>query len=139
STPGPSCATPGLWCASPAPGSSPLRRLTHREYDNTVRQLLGDTSDPAKAFASEEESFGFDNSAESRGVTPLLAEQYMNAAEQLATNAASNLPKLMGCDPAAAAGDACVSQFIQTFGKRAFRRPVRPEEEKRLAAVFATG
>ena len=49
-----------------------------------MRQLLGDTSDPAKAFAPEEEAFGFDNSAEARGVTPLLAEQYMNAAEKLA-------------------------------------------------------
>jgi Protein of unknown function (DUF1592)/Protein of unknown function (DUF1588)/Protein of unknown function (DUF1595)/Protein of unknown function (DUF1587)/Protein of unknown function (DUF1585) len=132
-------ATSSVSCTSPSPGPSPLRRLTHREYDNTIRQLLGDTSDPAKAFAPEEEAFGFDNSAEARGVTSLLAEQYMNAAEQLATNAAKDLPKLMGCDPAATAGDACVSQFIQTFGKRAFRRPVRPEEQKRFADLFATG
>ena len=46
----------------------------------------------------------------------------------------------MGCDPAATGtGDSCVSQFIQSFGKRAFRRPVQPDEAKRLTAVFTTG
>jgi len=137
---GPGGMSSTVSCTVPSPGPSPLRRLTHREYDNTVRQLLGDTSDPAKTFAPEEEAFGFDNSAEARGVTPLLAEQYMNAAEQLAAHAAPNLSKLMGCDPAATGtGDSCVSQFIQSFGKRAFRRPVQPDEAKRLTTVFTTG
>ena len=58
-----------------------MRRLTHREYDNTIQQLLGDATDPAKGFAAEEQVLGFDNNAEARGVTTLLAEQYMNAAE----------------------------------------------------------
>jgi len=47
-------ATSAVSCTSPSPGPSPLRRLTHREYDNTVRQLLGDTSDLAKAFVRRE-------------------------------------------------------------------------------------
>src|SRR4051794_36028816 len=54
STSGTPGATTQVSCTSPSPGPSPLRRLTHREYDNTIRQLLGDTSDPAKAFAPEE-------------------------------------------------------------------------------------
>src|SRR5262245_35393891 len=74
--------------AAPSPGLSPLRRLTHREYDATVRDLLGDDTHPAVAFAPEEHFLGFDNNAETRGVTSLLAEQYMNAAEQIASRAA---------------------------------------------------
>src|SRR5687768_12313716 len=50
-----------LSCESPAPGPSPLRRLTHREYDNTTFDLLGDATRPAQQFAREEVFLGFDN------------------------------------------------------------------------------
>src|SRR5689334_10374112 len=33
-----------------SPGPSPLRRLTRADYDNTVRDLLGDTTHPASSF-----------------------------------------------------------------------------------------
>ncbi len=39
------CTTPGVT----SPGASPLRRLTHTEYDNTVESLLGVTTKPARA------------------------------------------------------------------------------------------
>ena len=38
--------------AQPAP-RAPLRRLTRFEYNNTARDLLGDTTAPANAFPSE--------------------------------------------------------------------------------------
>src|SRR5688572_16056331 len=37
-------------CDAPAPGPSPMRRLTHREYDETVRVLLGETANAASSF-----------------------------------------------------------------------------------------
>src|SRR5450432_1198408 len=33
-----------------AAGTMPLRRLTNREYNNTVHDLFGDTTQPADAF-----------------------------------------------------------------------------------------
>src|SRR5262245_55962452 len=67
-TPGaPSTSKPGSPGAPPAPGTppaagdpteagpSPLRRLTRREYNNTVRDLLGDTSRPADQFPLDRE------------------------------------------------------------------------------------
>src|SRR5437762_1132544 len=52
---GPRPSSPGVpgaaKCTGSSPGPAPLRRLTHREYDNTVRVLLGDTSDPGTGFA----------------------------------------------------------------------------------------
>ena len=38
------------------PGPSPIRRLTRVEYDNTVRDLLGDDSHPSRDFPPEEEA-----------------------------------------------------------------------------------
>src|SRR5436190_21986927 len=47
--------------ALPAP--APIRRLTHVEYDNTVADLLGDTSAPATNFAADVAQAGFTNNA----------------------------------------------------------------------------
>src|SRR5262245_33395365 len=42
-----------LPAVAPTTASTPLRRLTRREYDNTVRDLLGDTRGLAGRFASD--------------------------------------------------------------------------------------
>src|SRR5947207_1352118 len=49
--------------ATVSPGPSYVRRLTRLEYNNTVRDLLGDTSNPADHFPAEERQLGFDNNA----------------------------------------------------------------------------
>jgi hypothetical protein len=129
-------------CGDIAPGPSPIRRMTRLEYDNTIRDLLGDTSRPAQIFPPDEQApVGFDNNAINLKVSPLLAEQYMKAAEQLAHTATENLPGLLACDPATNPGgeDGCARQFIQEFGRRAFRRPLATEEVDRYLAVYTAG
>lgn len=121
------------------PGSSPIRRLTRFEYNNTVRDLLGDTTSPADIFPPEEEALGFDNQAEALGVTQLLAEHYLKASEEIAARATLDLPKLLSCDPAVAGQDACAKQFIEVFGKRAYRKPLSTEQSRRLYDVYAWG
>ncbi len=126
-------------CTAPAPGPSPLRRLTHREYDNTTRDLLGDDSHPSAQFSREELFLGFDNNATARGTTTLLAEQYMNAAETLAANAVKNLQPLTGCNPDDTAGrDACARSFIDRFGAKAFRAPLADAERTRLITLHTS-
>src|SRR4051812_13730201 len=74
-------------CQGPAPGPAPVRRLTRREYNNTVRDLLGDTRGLADRFVPEQQALGFDNDADLLGVSTVLAEQQMSAAEDLAARA----------------------------------------------------
>jgi hypothetical protein len=118
------------------PAAQPVRRLTHIEYNNTVADLLGDTTSPASAFSADVAQDGFTNNAAGQTVSPALAEQYMAAAEALSQEATKQLSKLMGCDPAGAAEQACVQQFVRDFGKRAFRRPLTAAESTRLNGVF---
>lgn len=125
-----------LLCDTPQPGRSPLRRLTRAELDNTLRDLLGDTTTPAARLVVEENGAGFSNNAEVRVVSNIVAEQYLTLAEDVARRAASDLTALMGCDPAGADGEACVRTFVRDFGKRAFRRPVATDEIDRMLAVF---
>ena len=120
------------------PGRSPLRRLTRVEYDNTVRALLGDSSNQALQFEPDTIADGFTNTADTQNVGTSLAQQYLTAAEALSVNATKDLPKLLGCDPAAA-GDACIRGFITRFGQKAWRRPLATPEIDRLAGVYTTG
>jgi hypothetical protein len=116
---------------------TPIRRMTRFEYDNTLRDLLGDTTQPAKAFPPEEEVAGFNNQAGALTVSALLAEQYMKVAEGVSERAIPNLDTLMpDCDPAADGADACGQHFIETFGKRAFRRPLTADEIANYKALF---
>lgn len=115
---------------------TPIRRLTRFEYNNTVRDLLGDTTHPADVLPPEEEVQGFNNQAAALTVSDLLAEQYMKVAEGVSERAVMNLGQLLdGCDYGADV-DGCVDAFIADFGKRAFRRPLKPEEVTRLRGLY---
>jgi len=118
------------------PAFAPVRRLTHVEYNNTVRDLLGDTTAPATNFTADVAQDGFTNNAVALNVSPALTEQYMAAAESLSKNATKNLTGLLGCDASGAAEQSCVQQFIRDFGKRAWRRPLTTDEQTRLFGVY---
>jgi hypothetical protein len=115
-----------------------LRRLTNSQYNNTIRDLLKDTSNPASDFPPEDFVNGFKDQYEALSVTPLLAEAYGNAAEKLAADAflRGDFHGLIPCKPASDNDAACRTKFIKTFGRRAFRRPLEPEEVARYTSVF---
>ena len=118
-----------------AAGVMPLLRLTNREYNNTVRDLLGDTSQPANQFATDRDpAFEFRRAGT---VAVQDATLIRTAAEGLAAAAAPKLVNgmLLPCDPATGE-DACAQAFITTFGRRAFRRPVATDEATRLTSLY---
>ena len=116
---------------------TPLRRMTRFEYNNTVRDLLGDTTHPADRLPPEEEVKGFNNQAAALTVSDLLAEQYMKVAEDVATRATADMTKLLpNCDPVKDGADACAAELIADVGQRAFRRPLTAEEQATYLALF---
>ena len=112
-----------------------LRRLTHSQYNNTVRDLLQDQSRPAEQFPPDDFINGFRDQYEAQNLSPLLAESYTSAAERLAANAFRNgdTHHLIPCKPSAA----CRAQFVGAFGLKAFRRPLEASEQRRYEALFA--
>ena len=115
------------------------RRMTHSQYNNTVRDLLGDHSRPAGRFPPEDFVNGFKNQSRTQGLPPLLAEFYSNTAERLAANAFRSPGGygLLPCKPSSADDVACRQRFVQSFGRRTFRRPLTAGESARYAALFA--
>ena len=114
----------------------PLERLTREQYDSAVFDLLGIGDHPARALAPDEKLAAFDNNSVSP-ISRLVAEQYRDVAEGLAQRAVTErLDALVSC---ATRDQPCAEQFIDGFGKRAFRRPLTPEERARYVVMFTAG
>ncbi len=115
-----------------------VRRLTHSQYNNTVRDLLGDHTRPADHFPPEDFLHGFKNQSRSQEISPVLAEAYNTAAERLARSAfggGEDRAGLLPCKPAKVADRACASAFVRGFGMKAFRRPLTDAETQRYVAL----
>src|SRR5260370_13457054 len=115
-----------------------LRRLTHSQYNNTVRDLLGDQTRPADQFPPEDFLNGFKNQSRAQEISPLLAEAYNTAAEKLARNAVAggeDSNHLIPCKPKSTRDSACANTFVRSFGGKAFRRPLSDAEATRYTAL----
>jgi hypothetical protein len=122
--------------APSAAQSAVLRRLTHSQYNNTVRDLLGDQTAPASQFPPEDFVDGFKDQYNAQNLSPLLAEAYSTAAEKVARNAFRNgdTHNLIACKPS----ETCRDKFIRSFGLRAFRRPLDSGEVQRYTRLFSS-
>lgn len=118
--------------------AEPLRRLTHSQYNNAVRDLLGDQTRPADRFPPEDFNNGFRNQVQTQSISPLLAEAYSTAAERLARNAfrGGDPNNLVPCRPKSTTDRDCANQFVSKFGRRAYRRPLTSRESERLVTLL---
>ncbi|WP_437328033.1 DUF1592 domain-containing protein [Sorangium sp. So ce381] len=119
-------------------GVKVLRRLSGREYLNTVRDLLGDTTLHLNDVPVENDDpvLGYHLPGP---VDKLNAELFRDAAEKLAANAASRLSALVPCDAQSAGEAACARQFVTEFGLKAYRRPLSADEVDGLMRLYQTG
>ncbi len=128
---------PAAGCDLPQVDLAPLEHLTRAEYDRATTHLLGFEARAARDFAADDDTSGYEVGAR---VSPLLAEQYVDAAESLAEQlVATRFDALLDCDVAAMGEDACARQLISRFGMRAFRRPLEADEAERLFALYQVG
>ena len=122
------------------PGFEPMRRLTHKEYDNTIRDLLGVDLKPAQRFPSElTGASGFDNSANTLFLQPSLMERYIAAAERVVELALPIEPKtaahqrsrewvFVARPGGTVSADQAAEQVLKRFLLRAYRRPPSQSE-----------
>jgi hypothetical protein len=110
------------------PPTSRIPRLTHAQYDATIQDLLFIDATPSSMLAPET-----NGSMDQRAW-----DSYRLASEQLARQAfadATARAQIVGCDPATGE-DACARALIESFGRRAFRRPLSSEEIARFEALW---
>jgi hypothetical protein len=114
-------------------------RLTHAQFDAAVLELFGIADSPSATFAPDATNgFEFDNRLDLR-VDARLGPQYRTAAETIAARVASDAAILGRIVPCDMADSGCAAEFVSSFGRRAFRRPLTTDEATRLNALFAQG
>jgi hypothetical protein len=69
--------------AHPNPGRPVLRRLNRVEYANAIRDLLSLDIDTASLLPPDDSAYGFDNVGDLLGVSPVLLERYLAAADRI--------------------------------------------------------
>ena len=121
-------------CDDRLPGRR-IRRLSHAEYAATMSTLFG-TSAPPVEMAADNVVHGYDNNAGALSVSGLLADQYRVAAEAVADELVADLGEFLPCDPADGEA-ACAEAFVQSFGRRLFRRPLTATEVQRYTDLYA--
>jgi hypothetical protein len=117
-----------------------LRRLTRAQFGNAVGDLMGVSVDVSGLDA---DSFDGDFAAvgASKVATSELGVERYHEAIEVAVDTVFVDPtrqaELVGCTPASA-DDACVRGFIESMGRRAWRRPLEQAEMERLLGVVQT-
>ena len=117
---------------------SPLRRLTRFEYRNSVEDLLLIDAEAVGDLPADS-SDGFDNNAELQLAPELLVEKYVIVSETLASEAIKNLDALSGCNPQSIGAETCAQEFAQSFGQRAFRRPLSDADIDMFMSAYHSG
>lgn len=111
-------------------------RLTHAQWEETVKDLfrLPVETGLSAMFTPDPQLGRFDNNIARLQVSSGLWRGYQQAAELLATRAVAEPEIYAVIVPDAVAGNA--RQFIESFGLRAFRRPLKPDEVERYLVMF---
>lgn len=123
-------------CTSSAPGPRKLWRLTGPEFAASIRSLFNDTSGaaPVATVFSDPTVLGFSVDANSLLVQGLNASQLQDNAEGIAAWAASagKLSPFESCaaTTTGAPSATCASQFIQAFGRAAFRTAIASNDAR---------
>jgi hypothetical protein len=135
--------------ATPAESAGPLvmRRLTYREYDHMLADLLGDTTAPAEggnAWSPDApNAVGY---VAPNSVADLQVDLYNQTADTVvetaiaaaaAGKAAGKLTIPCKAPATTAAETTCATQLITTFGLEAYRRPVAVAEQTDLLSLFS--
>lgn len=112
-------------CVPGIPKTSQIPRLKNKEYDRTVRDLLGISGLSESGDVAPSALLATDQSG---SLSDLGWSSYQTVAAQIARQVMADpasTEKFLSCDPGA---DGCLDQTIADFGRKAFRRPLKTEE-----------
>ncbi len=98
---------------NPNPGQPLLHRLNRTEYANAIEDLLGLKVDVAALLPADDSAFGFDNNASTLGISSVLLERYLSAADRVSALAMGDPSLEPGSDTYRAKQDLSQDQHIE--------------------------
>lgn len=122
---------------------SPLRRLTVRQYINTLEDLFQGPSfsDLENLLPADPRSHGFENAARLQVPSAALIEGYQRGALEVtrtvfASGDAFETSTGLLLPSSVAEANVAAESVIRDLGRRIFRRPVRDDELERYGQIF---
>lgn len=115
-----------------------IRRLTNAEYDASVRALTGTTTSPSEGFAPDARQDGYTVN-HAQVIDAVVVKQLASSAEKLAAEVKGKLNDFAPCADAMTQSESCATDFIKTFGGRAYRRPLDQAEIDALLVAYKVG
>ena len=128
----PSVELPGV-ALDGTPVRSRMVRLTHAQWEHSVRDVLRLEQDPgfSLGFTGDPPDGSFSNNERALAVTPNLRLDYQRAAEELSQRVARDPAALARIFPESDSGE-----FIASFGRHVYRRELTVDEQARYRAIF---
>ncbi|HEY2406474.1 MAG TPA: DUF1588 domain-containing protein [Polyangiaceae bacterium] len=115
-----------------------IRRLTIAEYQNSVDSVVSGVPAVTSGFVPDSRQQGYTVN-DAQEVDPVLVKQISTAASTLAAQVKTQLTTYAPCTDPTTQADQCATSFIQSFAKRAYRRPVEDDEVAQLLTLFHAG
>jgi hypothetical protein len=147
----PGASPPGAFPVSPTaptvfvPAPVTMRRLTVREYANSVEAVLaGPVTAPKWVEPIDRTGYGFTTIGAGQAVyseagIEALQDAAFDAAAEVFADASRRAAFLGTCNAPTGPTDACVGQWLASTGRRAFRRPLSPDELDRYTGLISAG
>jgi hypothetical protein len=115
---------------------STARRLTAGEYENVITDVFGLTPSEQYPGTYGESVTGYSTEPGISVIGEQGVERLLFAAEEVAEAIAPRVGELLPC--ASQADAACAESFLETYGRRLFRRSLTSEESAALIALYET-
>jgi hypothetical protein len=123
-------------CTSASLGKPRVWRLTHNQLKNTLIDGMQFSPPTIDTLPSETRLEGFANQSGKLTISPLLADYYLKASDELAANVVGRSAEFIKCPMAGLAAGTCLGDFIKTVGMKMWRRPVLDTEVTKLSALY---
>jgi hypothetical protein len=126
------------------PGKPSTRRLNRTEYNNSILELTGLSLHLADDFSPDATGYGFDNIGDVLAVSPVLIEQYHQAAQRLLSELIDRKEahreenrRVFFVQPSKELADReAARRIVERFSLKAFRRPADPMLIDKLLGLY---
>ena len=115
-----------------------VRRLTHSQYNHTVRDLLGDQTQPAEQLPQRGLCQRIQEPTGGTGNLTAPGGSLQQGGRATCPDGLSGRRPTRIDSPPARVADRCrgVNEFVRTFGLKAFRRPLTDSEVRQYSGLF---
>jgi hypothetical protein len=111
-------------------------RLTNVQMKNTLKDAIGFAPPTLNMLPGETRLDGFANQSDRLAIASLVADYYLTASSELASEVVRRSAELVPCPMASLGAGSCLGTFIKSMGTKMWRRPPTDAEVAKLTTLY---